>query len=201
MGGRPEAMSTGDIASAIRFEETAKGGRYFIDMPNGEQSRLTFVKDRPRPHHRRPHFCTGALPGQRRRRSDGRAADCRRASERAEDHAGLLVRGRRVQAASSGVGRPAAAVALEDAVPGAGGPAETLPHVRIVSGAQKDRLIPSTPFGRRCLVVACPDAGRGLDHGLQRAFEGQPFRTRRIPPSPRRWLRSDRDREASGHCR
>ena len=37
-------MSTGDIASAIRFEETAKGGRYFIDMPNGEQSRLTFVK-------------------------------------------------------------------------------------------------------------------------------------------------------------
>jgi uncharacterized protein len=28
----------------IRFEETAKGGRYFIVMPNGEQSRLTFVK-------------------------------------------------------------------------------------------------------------------------------------------------------------
>lgn len=28
----------------IRFEETAKGGRYFVDMPNGEQSRLTFVR-------------------------------------------------------------------------------------------------------------------------------------------------------------
>ena len=37
-------MNTGDIASAIRFEETSKGGRYFIDMPNGEQSSLTFVK-------------------------------------------------------------------------------------------------------------------------------------------------------------
>jgi predicted GNAT family acetyltransferase len=28
----------------IRFEETAKGGRYFIVMPNGEQSRLTYAK-------------------------------------------------------------------------------------------------------------------------------------------------------------
>jgi predicted GNAT family acetyltransferase len=28
----------------IRFEETAKGGRYFIVMPNGELSRLTYVK-------------------------------------------------------------------------------------------------------------------------------------------------------------
>jgi predicted GNAT family acetyltransferase len=27
----------------IRFEETAKGGRYFIVMPNGELSRLTYV--------------------------------------------------------------------------------------------------------------------------------------------------------------
>ena len=37
-------MTTSDIAAAIRFEETAKGGRYFIVMPNGEQSRLTYVK-------------------------------------------------------------------------------------------------------------------------------------------------------------
>jgi predicted GNAT family acetyltransferase len=28
----------------IRFEETGRGGRYFIVMPNGEQSRLTYVK-------------------------------------------------------------------------------------------------------------------------------------------------------------
>ena len=28
----------------ISFEETPKGGRYFIVMPNGEQSRLTFVR-------------------------------------------------------------------------------------------------------------------------------------------------------------
>ncbi len=28
----------------IRFEETAKGGRYFVVMPNGELSRLTYVK-------------------------------------------------------------------------------------------------------------------------------------------------------------
>lgn len=27
----------------IRLEETAKGGRYFVVMPNGEQSRLTYV--------------------------------------------------------------------------------------------------------------------------------------------------------------
>ena len=31
-------------ALVIRFEETAKGGRYIIVMPNGEQSRLTFVR-------------------------------------------------------------------------------------------------------------------------------------------------------------
>ena len=28
----------------IRFEPTAKGGRYYVVMPNGEQSRLTYVK-------------------------------------------------------------------------------------------------------------------------------------------------------------
>ncbi len=28
----------------ISFEETPKGGRYFIVMPNGEQSRLTFLR-------------------------------------------------------------------------------------------------------------------------------------------------------------
>ncbi|BCH22566.1 GNAT family N-acetyltransferase [Mesorhizobium sp. L-8-3] len=33
-----------DIASTFQFEETAKGGRYFLFMPNGEESRLTFVK-------------------------------------------------------------------------------------------------------------------------------------------------------------
>lgn len=33
-----------DIASQIQFEETPKGGRYFIVMPNGELSRLTFVR-------------------------------------------------------------------------------------------------------------------------------------------------------------
>jgi predicted GNAT family acetyltransferase len=37
-------MTDDSIASAIHFEETAKGGHYFIDMPNGEQSRLTFVR-------------------------------------------------------------------------------------------------------------------------------------------------------------
>jgi predicted GNAT family acetyltransferase len=31
----------------IRFEETAKGGRYFIVMPNGEHSRLTYAKAGP----------------------------------------------------------------------------------------------------------------------------------------------------------
>ena len=36
-------MTTSDIASAIRFEETAKGARYFIVMPNGEEARLTYV--------------------------------------------------------------------------------------------------------------------------------------------------------------
>lgn len=28
----------------IAFEETATGGRYFMTMPNGEESRLTFVR-------------------------------------------------------------------------------------------------------------------------------------------------------------
>lgn len=28
----------------IQFEETPKGGRYFVPMPNGEDSRLTFVR-------------------------------------------------------------------------------------------------------------------------------------------------------------
>lgn len=27
----------------IQFEKTEKGGRYFVVMPNGEESRLTFV--------------------------------------------------------------------------------------------------------------------------------------------------------------
>ena len=32
------------IGSAIRFEETERGGRYFITMPNGEESLLTYVE-------------------------------------------------------------------------------------------------------------------------------------------------------------
>lgn len=28
----------------IQLEETTKGGRYFVVMPNGEQARLTFVR-------------------------------------------------------------------------------------------------------------------------------------------------------------
>lgn len=28
----------------IQFEATPKGGRYFVPMPNGEESRLTFVQ-------------------------------------------------------------------------------------------------------------------------------------------------------------
>jgi predicted GNAT family acetyltransferase len=32
------------IRSAIRFEETPKGARYFMVMPNGEEARLTYVK-------------------------------------------------------------------------------------------------------------------------------------------------------------
>jgi len=31
------------IGSEIRFEETERGGRYFITMPNGADSRLTYV--------------------------------------------------------------------------------------------------------------------------------------------------------------
>ena len=33
-----------NMALDIQLEETAKGGRYFIVMPNGEQSQLTFVR-------------------------------------------------------------------------------------------------------------------------------------------------------------
>jgi uncharacterized protein len=40
-------MTISDIAAAIRFEETAKGGRYFVVMPNGEEARLTYVKAGP----------------------------------------------------------------------------------------------------------------------------------------------------------
>lgn len=32
-----------DTVPDIQFEETARGGRYFVPMPNGEDSRLTFV--------------------------------------------------------------------------------------------------------------------------------------------------------------
>jgi predicted GNAT family acetyltransferase len=32
-----------DHKSAIQFETNAKGGRYFVPMPNGEDSRLTYV--------------------------------------------------------------------------------------------------------------------------------------------------------------
>ena len=31
----------------IEYEETTKGGRYFIRMPNGEEARLTFVRSSP----------------------------------------------------------------------------------------------------------------------------------------------------------
>jgi hypothetical protein len=31
----------------IQFEQTAKGGRYFVSMPNGEESRLTYVDSGP----------------------------------------------------------------------------------------------------------------------------------------------------------
>ena len=105
-------MSTGDIASAIRFEETAKGGRYFIVMPNGEQSRLTFVKAGA------GHIIADHTFVPVPYRGNGVAeamverliADAR--SRRAEDHADLLVRGRRVRAAPSGLGRCAAAMSV-----------------------------------------------------------------------------------------
>ena len=32
----------------FQFEETLKGGRYFMIMPNGEEARLTYVKAGPR---------------------------------------------------------------------------------------------------------------------------------------------------------
>jgi len=31
----------------IQFEQTAKGGHYFVSMPNGEESRLTYVDSGP----------------------------------------------------------------------------------------------------------------------------------------------------------
>lgn len=34
-------------AFGIRFEQTSKGGRYFVPMPNGDESRLTFVAAGP----------------------------------------------------------------------------------------------------------------------------------------------------------
>ena len=40
-------MTTSDIQSTIRFEETVKGGRYSMAMPNGEEARLTYVKVGP----------------------------------------------------------------------------------------------------------------------------------------------------------
>ncbi len=33
-----------DYPIEISFEETPKGGRYFMTMPNGQESRLTFVR-------------------------------------------------------------------------------------------------------------------------------------------------------------
>jgi uncharacterized protein len=40
-------MTMSDIQSTIRFEKTAKGGRYSMVMPNGEEARLTYVKAGP----------------------------------------------------------------------------------------------------------------------------------------------------------
>ena len=37
-------MTMSDVQSTIRFEQTAKGARYSIAMPNGEEARLTYVK-------------------------------------------------------------------------------------------------------------------------------------------------------------
>ena len=35
------------MTTRFGFEETAKGGRYFLTMPNGEDARLTFVRVSP----------------------------------------------------------------------------------------------------------------------------------------------------------
>jgi predicted GNAT family acetyltransferase len=44
MGRRAEIVTVMDF----QFEETLKGGRYFMIMPNGEEARLTYVKAGPR---------------------------------------------------------------------------------------------------------------------------------------------------------
>jgi predicted GNAT family acetyltransferase len=45
MGRRPEgALTMASYPIDISFEQTAKGGRYFMVMPDGDQSRLTFVR-------------------------------------------------------------------------------------------------------------------------------------------------------------
>ncbi|MEZ5784100.1 MAG: GNAT family N-acetyltransferase [Rhizobiaceae bacterium] len=36
-------MDNTDTGNRFEFEETVTGGRYFMTMPNGEQSRLTFL--------------------------------------------------------------------------------------------------------------------------------------------------------------
>lgn len=33
-----------DLAAQFDFAETAKGGRYFMVMPNGEEAKITFVR-------------------------------------------------------------------------------------------------------------------------------------------------------------
>lgn len=35
------------MTTGFTLEETAKGGRYFLTMPNGEDARLTFVRVSP----------------------------------------------------------------------------------------------------------------------------------------------------------
>lgn len=42
MGGRPQAVNGMEID--LRFEETEKGGRYVMTMPNGELSRISYVR-------------------------------------------------------------------------------------------------------------------------------------------------------------
>jgi len=36
-----------DLAARFDFAETAKGGRYFMVMPNGEEAKITFVRAGP----------------------------------------------------------------------------------------------------------------------------------------------------------
>lgn len=40
-------MTMADIAAQFVFERTPKGGRYFMVMPNGEESKLTYVDAGP----------------------------------------------------------------------------------------------------------------------------------------------------------